>query len=238
MGVISRRPNRSYRRRPTWWTRYSSRCETLKNNNTQTDSSNPLRPLLSTQYYKALSIRVALIGLEVWTGRDMIGVSDNPHGTLAAFLSWRGKQLRSLPNDNAQLITSVLLTPRPPSPASESRPRPTAHIPLPITHVLHHLQLCPHRWRFCVSRGRSFRGTIIGMAHLKAMCSDYQSGGVNTVRDERKLMGTPPPPPLVLKWFLKRLCGSTKNRHLLKNHFFHLKHLYRFFEELSKEMVL
>ncbi|XP_056295914.1 disintegrin and metalloproteinase domain-containing protein 19 [Pseudoliparis swirei] len=92
---------------------------------------------LVDKYYKALSIRVALIGLEVWTGRDMIGVSDNPHGTLAAFLSWRGKQLRSLPNDNAQLIT-----------------------------------------------GRSFRGTIIGMAHLKAMCSDYQSGGVNTDHSE------------------------------------------------------
>lgn len=59
------------------------------------------------QYYKALSIRVALIGLEVWTSKDMISVSDNPHSTLAAFLSWRGKQLRTLPNDNAQLITSV-----------------------------------------------------------------------------------------------------------------------------------
>lgn len=57
------------------------------------------------QYYKALNIRVALIGLEVWTNRDMINVSDNPHSTLAAFLSWRSKQLRALPNDNAQLIT-------------------------------------------------------------------------------------------------------------------------------------
>lgn len=57
------------------------------------------------QYYKALNIRVALIGLEVWTSGDMIRVSDNPHSTLAAFLSWRSKQLRALPNDNAQLIT-------------------------------------------------------------------------------------------------------------------------------------
>ena len=38
---------------------------------------------------------------------------------------------------------------------------------------------------FCVSRGRSFQGTTIGLAPLKAMCSDYQSGGVNTARDER-----------------------------------------------------
>lgn len=59
------------------------------------------------QYYKTLNIRVALIGLEVWTNGDMISISDNPHSTLAAFLSWRSKQLRTLPNDNAQLITSV-----------------------------------------------------------------------------------------------------------------------------------
>uniref|UniRef100_A0A7N8WNV4 ADAM metallopeptidase domain 19b n=1 Tax=Mastacembelus armatus TaxID=205130 RepID=A0A7N8WNV4_9TELE len=88
---------------------------------------------LVDKYYKALSIRVALIGLEVWTHQDMINVSDNPHSTLAAFLSWRRKQLRAIPNDNAQLIT-----------------------------------------------GKSFQGTTIGLAPLKAMCSDYQSGGVNS----------------------------------------------------------
>ncbi|XP_022077650.2 disintegrin and metalloproteinase domain-containing protein 19 [Acanthochromis polyacanthus] len=92
---------------------------------------------LVDKYYKALSIRVALIGLEVWTSQDMISVSDNPHGTLAAFLSWRRKQLHALPNDNAQLIT-----------------------------------------------GRPFQGTTIGLAPLKAMCSDYQSGGVNTDHSE------------------------------------------------------
>uniref|UniRef100_A0A8D0AIA9 ADAM metallopeptidase domain 19 n=1 Tax=Sander lucioperca TaxID=283035 RepID=A0A8D0AIA9_SANLU len=92
---------------------------------------------LVDKYYKALSIRVALIGLEMWTSQDMINVSDNPHSTLAAFLSWRGKQLRTLPNDNAQLIT-----------------------------------------------GRGFQGTTIGLAPLKAMCSDYQSGGVNTDHSE------------------------------------------------------
>uniref|UniRef100_A0A3Q0SEF3 ADAM metallopeptidase domain 19 n=1 Tax=Amphilophus citrinellus TaxID=61819 RepID=A0A3Q0SEF3_AMPCI len=92
---------------------------------------------LVDKYYKALNIRVALIGLEVWTSRDMISVSENPHSTLAAFLSWRQKQLRSLPNDNAQLIT-----------------------------------------------GKSFRGTTIGLAPLKAMCSEYQSGGVNMDHSE------------------------------------------------------
>ncbi|XP_077388476.1 disintegrin and metalloproteinase domain-containing protein 19 isoform X1 [Festucalex cinctus] len=92
---------------------------------------------LVDKYYKALSIRVALIGLEVWTSRDMINVSDNPHSTLAAFLSWRRKQLHTLHNDNAQLIT-----------------------------------------------GKSFQGTTIGLAPLKAMCSEYQSGGVNTDHSE------------------------------------------------------
>uniref|UniRef100_A0A8C4DNA5 Disintegrin and metalloproteinase domain-containing protein 19 n=1 Tax=Dicentrarchus labrax TaxID=13489 RepID=A0A8C4DNA5_DICLA len=92
---------------------------------------------LVDKYYKALNIRVALIGMEVWTSQDMISMSDNPHSTLAAFLSWRRKQLRVLPNDNAQLIT-----------------------------------------------GRSFQGTTIGLAPLKAMCSDYQSGGVNTDHSE------------------------------------------------------
>uniref|UniRef100_A0A8C6PM02 ADAM metallopeptidase domain 19b n=1 Tax=Nothobranchius furzeri TaxID=105023 RepID=A0A8C6PM02_NOTFU len=85
------------------------------------------------QYYKALNIRVALIGLEVWTDQDKISVSDNPRSTLDAFLSWRRKMLKTLPNDNAQLIT-----------------------------------------------GRSFQGTTIGLAPLRTMCSDYQSGGVNT----------------------------------------------------------
>lgn len=66
-------------------------------------------PIDSPQYYKALNIRVALIGLEVWTDQDKIGVSDNPHSTLAAFLSWRRKELKNLANDNAQLVTSVSL---------------------------------------------------------------------------------------------------------------------------------
>ncbi|XP_072252136.1 disintegrin and metalloproteinase domain-containing protein 19 [Leuresthes tenuis] len=92
---------------------------------------------LVDKYYKALSIRVALIGLEVWSNQDLINVSDNPHSTLAAFLSWRSKQLNHLSNDNAQLIT-----------------------------------------------GKAFQGTTIGLAPLKAMCSEYQSGGVNADHSE------------------------------------------------------
>ncbi|KAK5611547.1 hypothetical protein CRENBAI_015204 [Crenichthys baileyi] len=88
---------------------------------------------LVDKYYKALNIRVALIGLEVWSDQDKIDVSNNPHSTLAAFLSWRRKMLKILPNDNAQLVTGV-----------------------------------------------PFQGSTIGLAPLKTMCSEYQSGGVNT----------------------------------------------------------
>uniref|UniRef100_A0A672NXN9 ADAM metallopeptidase domain 19 n=1 Tax=Sinocyclocheilus grahami TaxID=75366 RepID=A0A672NXN9_SINGR len=62
---------------------------------------------------------------------NKITVTNNPYSTLGAFLAWRRKQLPQLPNDNAQLVTSVSLT-------------------------------------------------IIGLAPLKAMCSEYQSGGVNS----------------------------------------------------------
>ncbi|KAL0973809.1 hypothetical protein UPYG_G00211440 [Umbra pygmaea] len=85
------------------------------------------------KYYKALRIRVAVIGLEVWSDQDRISVSENPYSTLGAFLAWRRKQLYRLPNDNAQLVTGV-----------------------------------------------SFLGTTIGLAPLRAMCSDYQSGGINS----------------------------------------------------------
>ncbi|XP_010892661.2 disintegrin and metalloproteinase domain-containing protein 19 isoform X1 [Esox lucius] len=89
------------------------------------------------KYYKALHIRVAVIGLEVWSDQDKISVSGNPYSTLGAFLAWRRKQLYTLPNDNAQLITGV-----------------------------------------------AFQGTTIGLAPLRAMCSEYQSGGVNSDHSE------------------------------------------------------
>ncbi|XP_044133848.1 disintegrin and metalloproteinase domain-containing protein 19 isoform X1 [Bufo gargarizans] len=84
------------------------------------------------KFYRALKIRIALIGLEVWTTGDKCNVSENPYVTLRAFLSWRRKILLKTPHDNAQLIT-----------------------------------------------GRTFHGTTIGLAPLQAMCSSYQSGGVN-----------------------------------------------------------
>ncbi|KAM4675424.1 disintegrin and metalloproteinase domain-containing protein 19 [Discoglossus pictus] len=84
------------------------------------------------KFYRALKIRIALVGLEIWTSGDKCNVTENPYSTLRTFLAWRRKLLQQKPHDNAQLIT-----------------------------------------------GRSFHGTTIGLAPLQAMCSTYQSGGVN-----------------------------------------------------------
>ncbi|XP_051474618.1 disintegrin and metalloproteinase domain-containing protein 8 [Apus apus] len=58
--------------------------------------------------YQPLRLRVALIGLEVWSHRDKIVVSPNPEVTLDNFLHWREVELlRRKPHDNAQLITGI-----------------------------------------------------------------------------------------------------------------------------------
>nr|XP_033783215.1 disintegrin and metalloproteinase domain-containing protein 19 [Geotrypetes seraphini] len=84
------------------------------------------------KFYKSLNIRIALVGLEVWTDGDKCNVSENPYSTLWSFLDWKRKLLAYRKHDNAQLIT-----------------------------------------------GQTFHGTTIGLAPLMAMCSVYQSGGVN-----------------------------------------------------------
>uniref|UniRef100_A0A8D0VPT9 ADAM metallopeptidase domain 19 n=2 Tax=Sus scrofa TaxID=9823 RepID=A0A8D0VPT9_PIG len=89
------------------------------------------------KFYRSLNIRIALVGLEVWTHGNMCEVSENPYSTLWSFLSWRRKLLAQKNHDNAQLIT-----------------------------------------------GMSFHGTTIGLAPLMAMCSVYQSGGVNMDHSE------------------------------------------------------
>lgn len=61
---------------------------------------------LPLQLYQPLRLRVALIGLEVWSHKDKIVVSPNPEVTLDNFLHWREAELlRRKPHDNAQLIT-------------------------------------------------------------------------------------------------------------------------------------
>uniref|UniRef100_H3DGJ5 ADAM metallopeptidase domain 8a n=1 Tax=Tetraodon nigroviridis TaxID=99883 RepID=H3DGJ5_TETNG len=58
--------------------------------------------------YRPVGIRVMLVGLEIWSYRDLIDVSSDPELTLGRFLKWR--QWSLLPrtkHDNAQLITGV-----------------------------------------------------------------------------------------------------------------------------------
>ncbi|XP_067903596.1 disintegrin and metalloproteinase domain-containing protein 12-like [Heterodontus francisci] len=55
-------------------------------------------------FYRPLYIRIALIGVEVWT-TDQIVVNENALGTMKRFLNWRKTNLLPrLHNDNAQLI--------------------------------------------------------------------------------------------------------------------------------------
>ncbi|XP_066275351.1 disintegrin and metalloproteinase domain-containing protein 12-like [Branchiostoma lanceolatum] len=56
-------------------------------------------------FYKPLNIRVALVGVEVWT-TNPITVDRNIQGTLDRFLEWRRTTLvRQQSNDNAQLVS-------------------------------------------------------------------------------------------------------------------------------------
>lgn len=59
---------------------------------------------ISLQFYRPLDLRIALIGVEVWT-TDQIVVDDNALATMKRFLTWRkANLLPRLHNDNAQLI--------------------------------------------------------------------------------------------------------------------------------------
>lgn len=58
--------------------------------------------------YAPLNIFVILVGVKVWSQRDEIEVDLNAEKTLDNFLRYRMEVLaRSMPNDNAQLITLV-----------------------------------------------------------------------------------------------------------------------------------
>ncbi|KAL7856643.1 hypothetical protein SRHO_G00155420 [Serrasalmus rhombeus] len=60
------------------------------------------------KFYRALNIRVALVGLEVWSDSDKCPVTQDPFTTLHEFLDWRKlKLLPQRPHDNAQLISGV-----------------------------------------------------------------------------------------------------------------------------------
>lgn len=58
------------------------------------------------QLYRPVSVRVMLVGVDIWSYKDQIDVSTNPEVTLGRFLDWRQRSL--LPwnkHDNAQFIT-------------------------------------------------------------------------------------------------------------------------------------
>ncbi|POI33220.1 hypothetical protein CIB84_003028 [Bambusicola thoracicus] len=58
--------------------------------------------------YQSLGLRVALIGLEVWSNRDKITVSRKAEETLENFLRWRETDLlKRKQHDNVQLITGI-----------------------------------------------------------------------------------------------------------------------------------
>uniref|UniRef100_A0A3P8TWU2 ADAM metallopeptidase domain 12 n=1 Tax=Amphiprion percula TaxID=161767 RepID=A0A3P8TWU2_AMPPE len=67
-----------------------------------------LSTLISFAFYRALNIRVALVGLEVWSDVDKCPITQDPFTTLHEFLDWRKvKLLPQKPHDNAQLISGV-----------------------------------------------------------------------------------------------------------------------------------
>ncbi|XP_078449229.1 disintegrin and metalloproteinase domain-containing protein 12-like [Lampetra planeri] len=60
------------------------------------------------KYYRSLNIRIALVGVEVWTDSDKSAVTVDASSTLYEFLDWRKKQLLTRKkHDNAQLVTGI-----------------------------------------------------------------------------------------------------------------------------------
>ncbi|XP_051892567.1 disintegrin and metalloproteinase domain-containing protein 19 isoform X2 [Pristis pectinata] len=59
------------------------------------------------KFYRSTNIRIALIGLEVWTHGDQITMSGDPNVVLSAFLKWRQQLWVRAKHDNAQLITGI-----------------------------------------------------------------------------------------------------------------------------------
>ncbi|XP_072353993.1 disintegrin and metalloproteinase domain-containing protein 33-like [Scyliorhinus torazame] len=59
------------------------------------------------KFYRPLNIRIALVGLEVWTHSDPISISEDSNKALYAFLKWRQGLWARAKHDNAQLITGI-----------------------------------------------------------------------------------------------------------------------------------
>lgn len=59
------------------------------------------------KFYRSLNIKVALIGLEVWTDQDQCRITSDAHATLVSFLQWKKSLKSRKKHDNAQLLTGV-----------------------------------------------------------------------------------------------------------------------------------
>ncbi|XP_068129787.1 disintegrin and metalloproteinase domain-containing protein 33-like [Hyperolius riggenbachi] len=59
------------------------------------------------KFYMSMNIKVALIGLEVWTSGDQCEVRNDANASLRSFLQWKQKLKSKKKHDNAQLITGV-----------------------------------------------------------------------------------------------------------------------------------
>uniref|UniRef100_A0A1L8D691 Snake venom metalloproteinase n=1 Tax=Bothrops atrox TaxID=8725 RepID=A0A1L8D691_BOTAT len=58
--------------------------------------------------YRYLYIRIALVGVEIWSNGDLINVTSASGDTLASFGTWREKVLlKRKSHDNAQLLTAI-----------------------------------------------------------------------------------------------------------------------------------
>ncbi|XP_046703216.1 disintegrin and metalloproteinase domain-containing protein 15 isoform X2 [Silurus meridionalis] len=56
-------------------------------------------------FYRPLNVRVALVGLEIWSDNNKILIDKSPSDTLRRFLEWRNRELLPrLRHDNAQLV--------------------------------------------------------------------------------------------------------------------------------------
>ncbi|KAG8547456.1 hypothetical protein GDO81_028332 [Engystomops pustulosus] len=59
------------------------------------------------KFYMSMNIKIALIGLEVWTERDQCDVREDANSSLKTFLAWKQKLRLKKKHDNAQLVTGV-----------------------------------------------------------------------------------------------------------------------------------
>ncbi|KAG7457914.1 hypothetical protein MATL_G00232350 [Megalops atlanticus] len=72
-------------------------------------------------FYRPLNVRVALLGLEIWSDGNRIQVDGSPAATLDRFLEWRYRELLPrLRHDNAQLVLGEAFNGRTVGMASQS----------------------------------------------------------------------------------------------------------------------